>query len=302
MQTSRRQTFQQSATVAACWPPPACCRAPRWPGRPPPSTPRPWPTPSRRWAPAPRPRARTSRSPAPDIAENGAVVPVGVATTLPGVKRCCCWSRRTPARWSPRFDVTDAVEAELHHPRQDGPVLQRVRRGDDERRQGALRARRKSRSPSAAAAAEPAAQRIEGAQDMADPMRIRAQAAGDKATVRVLMSHEMETGQRKDAAGKVDPGLVHPGSHRHPQRQAGADGRVGPVGREEPVPAVHRQGRQGRRQDRGQLERQQGRHAHRRSHGQLNGADGCGILDGVPGRTEMASGSAMRPIEEETCE
>ena len=40
---------------------------------------------------------------------------------------------------------------------------------------------------------------------MADPMRIRAQVAGDKATVRVLMSHEMETGQRKDSAGKVVP-------------------------------------------------------------------------------------------------
>ena len=40
---------------------------------------------------------------------------------------------------------------------------------------------------------------------MADPMRIRAQAAGDKATVRVLMSHEMETGQRKDSTGKVIP-------------------------------------------------------------------------------------------------
>ena len=40
---------------------------------------------------------------------------------------------------------------------------------------------------------------------MADPMRIRAQAAGDKATVRVLMAHEMETGQRTDAAGKVIP-------------------------------------------------------------------------------------------------
>lgn len=40
---------------------------------------------------------------------------------------------------------------------------------------------------------------------MADPMRIRAQAAGGNATVRVLMSHEMETGQRKDAAGKVIP-------------------------------------------------------------------------------------------------
>ena len=40
---------------------------------------------------------------------------------------------------------------------------------------------------------------------MADPMRIRAQAAGDKATVRVLMAHEMETGQRKDGAGKTIP-------------------------------------------------------------------------------------------------
>ena len=40
---------------------------------------------------------------------------------------------------------------------------------------------------------------------MADPMRIRAQASGDKATVRVLMSHEMETGQRKDSSGKTIP-------------------------------------------------------------------------------------------------
>ncbi|QNP48512.1 thiosulfate oxidation carrier complex protein SoxZ [Diaphorobacter aerolatus] len=40
---------------------------------------------------------------------------------------------------------------------------------------------------------------------MPDPMRIRAQAAGDKVTVRVLMSHEMETGQRKDANGQVIP-------------------------------------------------------------------------------------------------
>jgi len=36
-------------------------------------------------------------------------------------------------------------------------------------------------------------------------MRIRAQMSGANATVRVLMSHEMETGQRKDASGKVIP-------------------------------------------------------------------------------------------------
>ena len=40
---------------------------------------------------------------------------------------------------------------------------------------------------------------------MADPMRIRAQVQGSGAVVRVLMSHEMETGQRKDSAGNTIP-------------------------------------------------------------------------------------------------
>jgi sulfur-oxidizing protein SoxZ len=40
---------------------------------------------------------------------------------------------------------------------------------------------------------------------MAEPTRIRAQLSGDKATVRMLMSHEMESGQRKDAAGRTIP-------------------------------------------------------------------------------------------------
>ena len=40
---------------------------------------------------------------------------------------------------------------------------------------------------------------------MADPMRIRAQSTGGNALIRVQMMHEMETGQRKDAAGKIVP-------------------------------------------------------------------------------------------------
>ena len=40
---------------------------------------------------------------------------------------------------------------------------------------------------------------------MADPMKIRATLKGDTVDVRVLMNHPMETGQRKDAAGKVIP-------------------------------------------------------------------------------------------------
>jgi sulfur-oxidizing protein SoxZ len=40
---------------------------------------------------------------------------------------------------------------------------------------------------------------------MTEPTKIRAKAAGAVTTVRVLMAHEMETGQRKDGAGKTIP-------------------------------------------------------------------------------------------------
>ena len=40
---------------------------------------------------------------------------------------------------------------------------------------------------------------------MADPMRIRAVAKDGSVNVKVLMSHEMETGQRKDSAGAIVP-------------------------------------------------------------------------------------------------
>jgi len=40
---------------------------------------------------------------------------------------------------------------------------------------------------------------------MADPMRIRVAQRDGVTNVRVLMAHEMETGQRKDASGKLVP-------------------------------------------------------------------------------------------------
>ena len=40
---------------------------------------------------------------------------------------------------------------------------------------------------------------------MGDPMRIRAIASGDEVEVKILMRHIMESGQRKDADGKVIP-------------------------------------------------------------------------------------------------
>ncbi len=47
----------------------------------------------------------------PDIAENGAVVPVGVSTALPGAKRLMLLVEKNPSLLSAAFDVTDAVDA-----------------------------------------------------------------------------------------------------------------------------------------------------------------------------------------------
>ena len=46
----------------------------------------------------------------PDIAENGAVVPVGASTTLAGVKRLLLLVDKNPAVLSAMFEVGDAVE------------------------------------------------------------------------------------------------------------------------------------------------------------------------------------------------
>jgi sulfur-oxidizing protein SoxY len=47
---------------------------------------------------------------APDIAENGAVVPIGVATTLPGVRRMLILVEKNPKTLAAAFDVNDAIE------------------------------------------------------------------------------------------------------------------------------------------------------------------------------------------------
>jgi sulfur-oxidizing protein SoxY len=49
----------------------------------------------------------------PDIAENGAVVPVGAATALAGVKRLLILVEKNPNALAAAFDVTDAVEANV---------------------------------------------------------------------------------------------------------------------------------------------------------------------------------------------
>ena len=49
----------------------------------------------------------------PDIAENGAVVPVGAATTLAGVKRLLMLVEKNPSMLAAMFDVTDSIDANI---------------------------------------------------------------------------------------------------------------------------------------------------------------------------------------------
>lgn len=48
---------------------------------------------------------------APDIAENGAVVPMAVATTLPNVKHLLVLVEKNPSALVAKFDVSEAVDA-----------------------------------------------------------------------------------------------------------------------------------------------------------------------------------------------
>ncbi|MFM2057119.1 MAG: hypothetical protein RLY71_1504 [Pseudomonadota bacterium] len=50
----------------------------------------------------------------PDIAENGAVVPLGCSTTLAGVKKMLVLVEKNPSMLCAMFDVSDAVEANFN--------------------------------------------------------------------------------------------------------------------------------------------------------------------------------------------
>ena len=49
----------------------------------------------------------------PDIAENGAVVPIGAASALPGVKRLLILVEKNPSMLAALFDITDAIDANI---------------------------------------------------------------------------------------------------------------------------------------------------------------------------------------------
>lgn len=136
----------------------------------------------------------------PELFEDGSVVPVTFGCSAPGVKRLLLGVERNPTLLSAVFDLTEAVE----------PLIGIRLKMQETSNVIALAVLQDGRVLSASKEVKIT---LGGCGGTADPVqeragqptliRLRATPAG--ATVRALMKHEMESGQRKDTAGRPVP-------------------------------------------------------------------------------------------------
>ena len=137
---------------------------------------------------------------APDLFEDGTVVPVTLGCALPGVQRLLLGVERNPTLLSALFEPGERLEPNIAirlkmqetsnvialAVMKDGRVLMASKEV-------------KITLGGCGGAAEPQPEQS------AQPTLIRVQATGAGATVRSLMKHEMESGQRKDGSGRTIP-------------------------------------------------------------------------------------------------
>ena len=65
---------------------------------------------------------------------------------------------------------------------------------------------------------------------------------GEVIEIKTLISHVMETGQRKDADGKTDPAQHHQHLHRQVRGRRGVQGRAAPRHLGQPLPVLLHEG------------------------------------------------------------
>ena len=139
-----------------------------------------------------------------DYAENGAAVPVDISTSLPGVERIVLFVEKNPTPLIAVFQLGDAMEAALTlHTKmaQTSTVYALLIMADGR----ALWAKKEVKVVLGSCGAVSDTPDNVDAKRPTEPTRIRAQIQGDSALVRMRMAHEMESGQRKNAAGKQVP-------------------------------------------------------------------------------------------------
>jgi sulfur-oxidizing protein SoxY len=136
----------------------------------------------------------------PELSEDGAVVPVSVACTLPGVQRLLLCLDKNPSMLAALFEPGPAVETafSVRVKLQQTSSVHAIALLADGRVLSASREVRITLS-GCVGAADLVSERP------GQPSLIRVQPSPGGAQVRVLMKHDMESGQRKDESGRLVP-------------------------------------------------------------------------------------------------
>ncbi len=138
----------------------------------------------------------------PELFEDGGVVPVMLACSQPGVRRLLLGVERNPTLLSAIFEPGDALEPQIltRVKMQETSTVLALAVLKDGRVLMASRDVKITLGGCGGAAVDPEPARAP------QPTLIRVQpSAGGAATVRALMKHEMESGQRKDGSGRSIP-------------------------------------------------------------------------------------------------
>lgn len=153
--------------------------------------------------PAPQPSKDVTLQ-VPELFEDGTVVPITVGCALPGVQRLLVGVERNPTLLSAIFEPGEAIEPALGlrlKMQETSPVIALAVMKDGRVLSAGKEVKITLGGCGGAAEPVPAGK--------VEPTLIRVQpgAAGGSGamTVRALMKHEMESGQRKDPAGKLLP-------------------------------------------------------------------------------------------------
>ncbi|WP_170162321.1 thiosulfate oxidation carrier complex protein SoxZ [Caldimonas tepidiphila] len=138
---------------------------------------------------------------ADDLVDNGAAVRVTAGSSLPGTQQIALLVERNPSLLAALFEfpagTLPQVTTQLKVA-ESSPLILLARTPQQTARASRLVRVTIGGCGNDGAPEEPAARAPQ-------PTRIRAQVQGDRTQVRLLMSHEMESGQRRNAAGKLVP-------------------------------------------------------------------------------------------------
>lgn len=137
---------------------------------------------------------------APELFEDGTVVPVTLGCALPGVQRLLLGVERNPTLLSAIFEPGEMLEPNIAtrlKMQETSNVIALAVMKDGRVLMASKEVKITLGGCGGAAEPEP--------EQPAQPTLIRVQPAGAGATVRSLMKHEMESGQRKDGSGRTIP-------------------------------------------------------------------------------------------------